>query len=231
MDHLPKAIRILLIRHGETEWNRLHRFQGRSDVPLNQRGREQARALAAALKEEPLVAIYSSPLSRALETARIVKRFHPLIHLFVEEGLIEMDLGEFDGMEAQEWATRYPEFLATWREDPSSVHMPGGESLGDVQSRVLDTLERIAGSHVPGSNLLISGHNFVNLTLLCHAMQIPLARFRRVGQGTASLNVLLKQGDRLWTEVVDDRSHLRELLASEEGRAGGISNSAPIKTG
>jgi broad specificity phosphatase PhoE len=73
---ISSSIRILLIRHGETKWNRIHRFQGRIDVPLNQEGIAQAQALARALKNERLVAIYSNPLTRAMETARLVKRFH-----------------------------------------------------------------------------------------------------------------------------------------------------------
>ena len=72
------AIRIILVRHGETEWNRIRRFQGRSDVPLNQEGRDQAQALALALKDECLAAIYSSPLVRAVGTARLIKAFHLL---------------------------------------------------------------------------------------------------------------------------------------------------------
>jgi len=80
------AIRILLIRHGETEWNRIHRFQGRIDVPLNQEGIDQAQALARTLKNERFAAIYSSPLTRAMETARLVKGFHPSTPLFGEPG-------------------------------------------------------------------------------------------------------------------------------------------------
>src|SRR5512139_1680547 len=102
----PSGTRILLVRHGETEWNRTHRFQGRSDVPLNERGKDQGYALALALKDEAIKGIYSSPLTRAIETARLIKVFHPSVFLFEEDGLIEMDLGEFDGMDAVDWASR-----------------------------------------------------------------------------------------------------------------------------
>jgi probable phosphoglycerate mutase len=94
------GIRILLIRHGETDFNLTHHFQGRIDIPLNKEGENQAQALALALKDESLTAIYSSPLIRAMETARSIKAFHPSAPLFKEEGLSEMDLGEFDGMQA-----------------------------------------------------------------------------------------------------------------------------------
>ena len=98
------GVKILLVRHGETDWNLAGRFQGRSDVPLNQKGVEQANALASALRKESLAAIYSSPLVRAKETARLIKVFHPSSPLFEDEGLVEMDLGEFEGIEGPRWA-------------------------------------------------------------------------------------------------------------------------------
>jgi len=208
------AIRIFLVRHGETEWNRIHRFQGRSDVPLNQIGKDQAHALALALKDEPIMAIYASPLVRALETANLIKAFHPSIPLFEEPGLIEMDLGEFDGMEAKLWVEQYPHFRKDWQEAPSSVKMPGGESLQEVQTRAIDTLERITQNYPPQSTLLLSSHNFVNRTILCHAMGKSLDRFRELKQGTATLNILYKQNNKLWAEVIDDQSHLQSYVPS-----------------
>ncbi|MGA2318396.1 MAG: histidine phosphatase family protein [Thermodesulfobacteriota bacterium] len=207
--------RILLIRHGETDWNRIRRFQGRSDLPLNQKGKDQAHALALALKDESLTAIYSSPLIRTLETARLIKVFHPSIPLFEEEGLVEMNLGEFEGMEAQRWAAEYPDFLRTWQETPASVTMPGGESLQEVQTRAIGTLERITKLYPTESTLLLCSHNFVNLTMLCYALRVPLDRFREVRQETAALNVLYMQGQRLWAKVVNERSYLKRSNGSE----------------
>ena len=207
--------RILLIRHGETDWNRIRRFQGRSDLPLNQKGKDQAHALALALKDESLTAIYSSPLIRTLETARLIKVFHPSIPLFEEEGLVEMNLGEFEGMEAQRWAAEYPDFLRTWQETPASVTMPGGESLQEVQTRAIGTLERITKLYPTESTLLLCSHNFVNLTMLCYALRVPLDRFREVRQETAALNVLFMQGQRLWAKVVNERSYLKRPNGSE----------------
>jgi broad specificity phosphatase PhoE len=201
-------IRILLIRPGETEWNRIRRFQGRSDIPLNQKGEDQARSLAFALKDEPIVAIHSSPLVRATETARRIKAFHPSIPIFMEEGLVEMDLGDFDGMEAQRWFVEYEDFRRVWQKSPATVKMPGGESLKEVQIRAIHTLERIAQLYPPESTLLISSHNFVNLTILCRALEVELDRFRDLKQETAALNVLYKQGNRLWAEVVNGQAHL-----------------------
>jgi phosphoserine phosphatase len=207
--------RILLIRHGETEWNRIRRFQGRSDLPLNQRGRDQGHALALALEDESVTAIYSSPLVRAMETACLIKVFHPSVPLFEEKGLVEMDLGEFDGMEAEHWAAQNRDFLKAWLEAPASVRMPGGESLQEVQTRAIGTLERITKVYPSESTLLLCSHNFVNLTILCYALKVPLDRFREVRQETAALNVLYKQGQQLLAKVVNERSHLRKYIESE----------------
>ena len=205
--------RIFLIRHGETDWNRIRRFQGRSDIPLNKEGKNQAHALALALKDKSLTAIYSSPLIRAIETAHFIKIFHPSTPLFEEKGLIEMDLGEFDGIEVGYWAAEYQDFFKTWRSTPASLKMPGGESLQEVQIRAIDTLKRITTLYPSGSTLLLCSHNFVNRALLCGALGFPLDRFREVQQDTASLNILYIQGGCLRAEVVNDLSHLKKFEA------------------
>ena len=181
--------RILLVRHGETDFNLTHRFQGRIDIPLNTTGKIQAQALAEALKDEPMTAIYSSPLIRAMDTARSIKTFHLSIPLFEEEGLREMDLGEIDGMEVSDWMSKHQAFAKTWRSTPSRLKIPGGESLQEVQIRAMETLERIVKRYPAGITLLLSSHNFVNRTIICHALEIPLDRFREFQQDAAALNV------------------------------------------
>ncbi len=204
------GIRIFLVRHGETDFNLTHRFQGRIDIPLNEEGKNQAQALALALKDEPLTAIYSSPLMRAMETARSIMAFHLSTPLFEEEGLIEMDLGELDGKQAGDWISQHQEFYKTWRTTPSHLKMPGGESLGEVQIRAMDTLERITKPYPPGNTLLFCSHNFVNRTIICHALGLPLDRFRDFQQDSAALNVLYKREGQLLAEVVNDVSHLKK---------------------
>ncbi len=204
------TIRILLIRHGETDWNRNGRFQGRSDIPLNETGKKQAQALAERLRDESLTAIYSSPLIRAMEMARAIQAFHPSVPIFSETGLTEMNLGEFEGMEGHDWAARYAEFRRSWRENPGSLTMPGGENLEGVQARALQALYRIAASYSKGSTLLFSSHNFVNLTLLCHAMGMTLHRLRELRQGPAAINIIQVEGGKLRVEKVNDLSHLEE---------------------
>lgn len=201
-------MRIYLVRHGETEWNKIRRFQGRSNLPLNHEGKKQARALALALKNTSLMAIYTSPLVRALQTARLIKDFHPSAPILEENGFIEMDLGEFDGMKVQDWAKQYPDTRKAWNENPASVKMPGGESLGEVQDRAKKALERITQLHPPDDTILISSHNFVNLTILCDLLNIPLDRFRELRQENAAFNLICKKGGQLHVKLLNERSHL-----------------------
>lgn len=207
-DSNPLGKRIILIRHGETEWNRLHRFQGRSDLPLNSKGNNQARALALALKDETITAIYSSPLERAIETACHIGRFHPSTPLIKESGLVEMDLGDFEGMEAQRWAIEQTDFRAVWEKSPAALAMPGGESLKDVQQRAVKTLKRISEPYDSDSTLLICSHNFVIVSLLCFASKTPLDQFRKMRQDTAALNVMYQDGTSFLVDKVNDRRHL-----------------------
>ena len=203
-------MRIVLIRHGETEWNRIRRFQGRSDIPLNEGGKEQVRALAEVLKNEHVAALYTSPLTRAVETALIIGTYHPAAPLLLEEGFVEMDLGEFDGMDAAHWAEHHAEFMKQWIKSPGVLQMPGGESLAQVQARAVASLERIMQAHGAGESLLVCSHNFVILTLLCHAFHRPLDEFRTLKQDTAAFSTLTVSADgTLAVETLNERSHLR----------------------
>jgi len=207
-EHSMQGKKIILVRHGETEWNRLRRFQGRTDIPLNQKGNDQARALALALKDEALTAIYSSPLGRAMETAQHIGSFHPATPVLKEQGLVEMDLGEFEGMDARQWAAEHVDFRKVWERKPATLPMPGGESLRQVQLRAVEALERIAESHGAGSTLLLCAHNFVIATLLCFALGIDLDQFRQLRQDTAALNILHNNGTAFEVETVNDCRHL-----------------------
>lgn len=201
-------MRIFLVRHGETEWNRTRRFQGRSDIPLNEKGRNQARALAGALSDQRFSAIYASPLKRAVETAKLATAHQPGIPFHTEDDFMEMDLGEFEGIHGAEWIKQYPELLAVWQRKPASVRMPGGECLGEVQTRALRALNRIIASHPSDATLLVCSHSFVIRSILCHAKGISLNRFRELEQATAAYSVICKTDDGFCIEAVNVRGHL-----------------------
>jgi broad specificity phosphatase PhoE len=139
--------RILLVRHGETDWNLSRRLQGHADLPLNETGRKQARALADELAEVELDAVYSSDLSRAFETARIVAEPRGLEVTALEE-LRERHFGSWEGLTDDEIQSRFPEVAEGVLGD--------GETREELDRRVFDVLQRIAREHSDGTVLVVS---------------------------------------------------------------------------
>ena len=135
---------VLLARHGETDDNVARRFQGHRDPPLNERGREQARALGDALRGEGIRELWSSPLRRAHETAEIAGRALGL-EPRVDARLMEVDVGDWAGRLYEELATDDPDLFAEWRAGSPDFRFPGGESLGEHGERVAEVLTEIAG--------------------------------------------------------------------------------------
>ena len=138
---------ILLARHGETDWNVAPpRFMGSTDIPLNDRGREQAHALAAEV--DGIAAVWSSPLLRARETAEIVAAQHDL-EVSVDDRLAESNRGAWEGRPIPEIAEQEPEAWAAWRRGGAAFRFPGGESLGEHAERVAAALARVATGPLP----------------------------------------------------------------------------------
>ena len=128
----------LLLRHGQTDWNTADRIQGEIDVPLNENGRRQARQIAENLEAERIDYIFSSPLARALDTAREVARPHGL-EVLIDRRLIELSQGRWNGKLVSELKKESAQYRK-WSEDPAGRTPPGGESLGDVFKRVREFL-------------------------------------------------------------------------------------------
>ena len=179
-------MRLYLVRHGETESNRLGLALGQDDVPLNELGRRQAGQVARALARQPLAAVYSSPLQRALSTARAIAEPHGL-EVRVEERLIEMDIGEVEGLTFAEVRSRYSEFLEMWASPEGPTRpMPGGERLLDVQERAWSMVDELAARHGEEAVAAVS-HNFVILSLLARVLGIELAQFRRLRHSVGAI--------------------------------------------
>ncbi len=126
---------LIVVRHGETDWNKAGRCQGVSDIPLNTRGIDQAYRLADSLRKCEISSIYSSGLKRATQTAEIIAGCRT-IPVFVEERFKEMDQGEFEGKILKYVKRKYPHILKMWIKDQEGFRIPGGETLGEVQKRV-----------------------------------------------------------------------------------------------
>lgn len=202
-------MRLILVRHGETEHNRQQLTLGRFDVPLNDRGRAQARALAGSFRRAP-DAIYASPLRRTTETAGIIGASSGC-GVEAEADLVEMDVGEMEHLTRTELRERFPDFLKLWLSveaaEVADARMPGGETLREVQERAWGAVERIRVAH-PAGRVVAVTHNFVILTLVCRALNLPLGEFRRLKQGLAARTILDIQDGGATLLQMNDSAHL-----------------------
>lgn len=162
-------MRLILLRHGQTEWNALQKYQGQTDIPLNDTGREQAREAAYYLKEhEKVQAIYCSDLKRAQETAEIVGRKLGLAAI-PDQRLREFAFGHWEGMTYSEVYARYPQEFEAWFNHTRTFVVPGGESFQQLTDRVLEAIEDIYQG--PHETVLIVTHGGVIKAILNHIDQ------------------------------------------------------------
>ena len=200
-------MRLILARHGETSWNREGRSQGQIPTELNDKGIRQARNSAQALRLFPVRALYSSPLRRAMQTAETIGQALslPVIPL---EGLKEMDLGRLNGLTDDDMRQNFPEIINRWREDPSAVQMPGGESLLVVQERAWNTLESIRRGDDDNPAVAVS-HNFVIGVIVLRVLGLPLSNFQRIRVELGSLTTLEHTRNRWRLVSLNETLHQR----------------------
>ena len=195
---------LILIRHGETIWNKERRVQGISDIDLNDVGLYQAQALSLSLKNHVIHSIYSSPLIRAHKTAQIINQYHNA-PIYLESGLMEMDQGDFEGLSFQELMFCEKDFLKKWLSDPASVKMPNGESFIELQTRAWKVIEGIIAK---SDDALVVSHNFTIASILCKIQNISLSEFRSVHVDTTSKTVIRFENGSASIDVLNDRSHI-----------------------
>jgi broad specificity phosphatase PhoE len=203
--------RIVLIRHGQTVWNREARFRGRSDVPLEDFGLRQAEATARYVAARwPVVAVYASPLDRTMKTAKAIAQAQSLTAQPLD-GLVDINFGQFQGLLATEAEQRHPELFHAWMEAPHTVHFPGGESLDVVRSRISAALDDVVTRH-PDQTVALISHTVVNRVLLCVVLNWGNDRFWRLHQETCAVNIFDVKDDGTFTIVqLNDTSHLQGL--------------------
>lgn len=199
-------MRLILVRHGKTDWNESGRCQGISDVPLNTAGEEQAERVAFSLKDEIIDRIYSSNLARAKTTAEKIAAYHS-IDVDIRDDLREMDQGIFEGLDFSYIREKYSDVLEHWRKDPETLQLPGGESLKGVQQRALDAIADIK-NRFGSQNIVIVSHNMVIGTLLCSFTGSSLKKLRDYIVEEASKSVVEIYGDRFVIISLNDIDHL-----------------------
>ncbi len=200
---------ILLIRHGETEWNAAEIFRGRADIALNENGIRQAELLAEYLKDKPLDAIYSSRLRRARKTAEIIAGRHGL-EVKSAGGLIDIDFGEWQGLPHREVKDRYGELYAQWLEHPDRVRLPGGESLGEVRERAQDSVNKIVAEY-EGKTIGLVSHRVVNKVLICALLGLDDTHFWSIRQDTGGITTFSYENGQFILSRHNDTSFLAAM--------------------
>ncbi|MBD2568224.1 histidine phosphatase family protein [Anabaena lutea] len=187
-----QGFRLLLVRHGETEWNRQGQFQGQIDVPLNDNGRQQAAKAGEFLKDVKIDFAFSSTMARPKETAEIILKQHPGVQLELLEGLREISHGLWEGKFEKEIEQEFPGELERWRTLPAEVQMPEGENLQQVRERSVAAWRSILeAAEVNQLKIgLVVAHDATNKTLLCHILGLSPENFWNFRQGNGAVSVI-----------------------------------------
>jgi probable phosphoglycerate mutase len=199
--------RLYLVRHGATQLTAENRFSGAVGVDLSDEGRAQVERLADRLARDRIAAVYASPLSRTLETARILAGRHGLSPV-AEDGLREISHGRWEGLTRQEVEERFGEEYAAWEADPFTFAPVAGESGVAVLARALPAIRRIATAHA-GETALVVSHKATLRLVLCALLGIDPRGYRdRLDQSPACLSVLdLRDPVRARLMLFNDVSH------------------------
>ena len=205
----------MLVRHGQSTWNREHRIQGQLDPPLSTEGRRQAQMVGRRLAGRRIAGFYASDLKRAWETAKAIGA---TIGLDPEPapGLREIYLGEWEGLRTEELAVRFPQAWARWNQEPDWDVVPGGEGAEVFEARVATALDAIFERHAHGDVVVVT-----------HGGVIQVALHRVVGRPSqglfpfkiqnASISVIEKRNGRMIIDGSNDIGHLEPALVSEPG--------------
>lgn len=209
------VLRVIVVRHGVTEWNILGRMQGHSDIPLSPMGRRQAEAIAERLADERIDAVYTSDLSRAADTGRAIAKRHGLEIQQLAE-LRETMLGEWEGMTDAEIIARGDgDALAMYRCDPAAYRPPGSESVENVAGRIRAARARVAQEH-PGGLVVMVGHGGSLRAIFSEAIRAPIRCMFAFRLNNASLSVVDFGPARSSIVMLNCTHHLDHLDAGED---------------
>ena len=167
--------KLYIVRHGQTAWNLGEVFRGRADMPLDETGKKEVHLAGKALKDETIHAIYSSPLSRSLETAENIAKFQN-IAVTPFDPIIDISYGEWEGKPLAEVKEQFPDLYELWLKEPNKVQFPGGESLDEVRSRTMDAVESLVAKH-ENENVTLVAHRAPNKVICCALLGIDNSNF------------------------------------------------------
>ena len=195
--HLNKNIpdqigdsRIIIVRHGETNWNKEGRFQGQIDIPLNNNGKNQAKKAHVYLNEVNFNKAFSSSMDRPYETAQIILQNKSGLKITKINELVEISHGLWEGKLENEIKKKWPELLKNWHEKPEIVMMPEGESIKEVSQRSIKAWDDICSTQKINDLTLLVAHDAVNKTLVCNLLGINYSNIWMIKQGNGGITVI-----------------------------------------
>jgi broad specificity phosphatase PhoE len=206
---------LFLVRHGRTGWNKEQIFRGHKDVPLDEVGREEALLVGERLKEEGIKGVYSSPLSRAKETAEAIAQFHN-VEVQCMAGLTDLNFGEWEGQSLEEVKKRYPDLYKQWQGAPHKVIFPGGEGLAAVSSRAMEAVKEIIERYPQEAVALVS-HRVVLKVLICALLGLDNSHFWNIAQDTTAINCFHHRNGTWICNFLNDTCHLKGV-GGERGK-------------
>lgn len=199
-------MKLLLTRHGQTDWNIARRYQGHSNTELNQVGVRQAEQLAKRLSSESIHAVYSSDLSRAMTTAQAVASHHD-IEPHADTRWRELSFGSWEGMTYEEMSAHSPELFDAWMKDSLTVSTPNGETHTQLAERVQAAFNELKANH-KDETVLVVGHSGSTQTLLALTLGVDLSRYWQFRVSQTSLSELTVYDDSVVLNLFNDVSHL-----------------------
>jgi len=200
---------IYLVRHGQTAWNKEEIFRGRRDIPLNETGLKEAELAGEYFRGLEIDAIYSSPLSRAWQTAEKIARVRSL-EVEPLDGIIDMSFGSWEGRTLEEVKKTEGELYPLWRDEPHLVQFPGGESLDEVRARSMAALGELIRSH-PEKTIVLVSHRVVNKVLICAILGLDNSHFWQIGQDTTAINLIRYKNGKYVLALMNEACHLKAL--------------------
>jgi probable phosphoglycerate mutase len=190
----------LFIRHGQTDWNTLQKVMGRQPIPLNDKGRREARGVADLLKDIDLAAVATSPVERALETAEIIMENRPATQLIVEEGLSEIEYGEWVNLKIADIVARYPDVWQNYHGNPEAMKIPGGEEISKVQERAVGAVRKLREKFPDGRLAFISHADVIKLAVI-GILNWPLTFFKSFSMENGAV-ILLREHPALGMRMI-----------------------------
>ena len=199
---------LLIVRHGETEWNRVERLRGRADLDLNPNGVQQAQAAARRLAQWHPAKVYSSPLRRTVHMAQVISETLSCPLNFMEE-LIDLDYGQWQGLSPQEASGKDGDLYQRWLNSPHLVKFPGGEGLEEVRARAEAAIAHIMENH-PQETVVVVSHKVVCQVLVLVLLSLDNSRFWQISQDVAAINLFELRHPYPAVMTINETCHIRE---------------------